>query len=185
MGIYFLIVVILIGIDQITKICAAVFLKGRAGIAWIPGVFELHYLENQSAAFGIDPVSLLHRAFEFSYFNENPEAFLTCKMIFFAILTVLVIGILIWIFYRIPNEKRFLGANVLLVLFVAGAIGNLIDRIWHHYVIDFFYFRLIDFPIFNVADIYVTISAVFLVILGLFYYKDEDYEVIFPPKKKD
>ena len=51
------------------------------------------------------------------------------------------------------------------------------------YVIDFFYFRLIDFPIFNVADIYVTVAAFAMFGLGLFYYKDEDYDLIFPSKK--
>ena len=64
-------------------------------------------------------------------------------------------------------------------LFVAGAIGNLIDRMVNHYVIDFLYFSLIQFPIFNVADIYVTIAAVFFVIMGVFYYKEGDFARIF------
>jgi signal peptidase II len=51
-------------------------------------------------------------------------------------------------------------------------------------VVDFFYFCLIDFPIFNVADIYVTVSAFFIVVLGLFYYKEDDFEAVFPSKKK-
>ena len=48
---------------------------------------------------------------------------------------------------------------------------------------DFLYFELIYFPIFNVADIYVTVAAFAMVLLGLFYYKDEDYDLIFPSKK--
>ena len=51
-------------------------------------------------------------------------------------------------------------------------------------VIDFFYFSLIDFPIFNVADIYVTVAAFAMILLGMFYYKDEDYDLIFPSKKE-
>ena len=51
------------------------------------------------------------------------------------------------------------------------------------YVVDFFYFKLINFPIFNVADIYVTVAAFAFIILGIFYYKEEDFEMIF--KKKD
>ena len=66
----------------------------------------------------------------------------------------------------------------------AGGIGNFIDRIRLNYVIDFFYFSLIDFPIFNVADIYVTVAAFAMIFLGMFYYKDEDYDLIFPAKKK-
>ena len=62
---------------------------------------------------------------------------------------------------------------------VAGAFGNCIDRIRLNYVVDFFYFKLIDFPIFNMADIYVTVSAVALILLVFIYYKEEDLERIF------
>ena len=51
----------------------------------------------------------------------------------------------------------------------------MIDRLLHGYVIDFFYFRLIDFPIFNVADIYVCASVAVLLLVCLFYYKEEDF----------
>ena len=73
--------------------------------------------------------------------------------------------------------------NLIIISFAAGACGNLIDRFIHQYVVDFFDFTLIDFPIFNVADIYVTGAAIVLIIMVLFYYKDEDYEIIFPSKK--
>jgi len=58
-------------------------------------------------------------------------------------------------------------------------LGNFIDRVFRNYVVDFFYFKLIDFPVFNVADIYVTVAAFAMIILGLFYYKEEDYNKIF------
>ena len=67
---------------------------------------------------------------------------------------------------------------MLLSLIAAGAIGNMIDRIRFDYVVDFIYFVLINFPIFNVADIYVTVSTVILVILLLFVYKEEDLSFI-------
>ena len=70
-----------------------------------------------------------------------------------------------------------------MLFFTAGAIGNFIDRITQQYVVDFLYFKLIDFPIFNVADIYVTCAAFAMILLGFFYYKDEDVERIFPSKK--
>ena len=76
------------------------------------------------------------------------------------------------------------GGIVILIFLMAGAVGNLIDRASQQYVVDFLYFKLINFPIFNVADIYVTCSAIALMILGIFYYKDEDIEMIFPSKKE-
>jgi signal peptidase II len=60
----------------------------------------------------------------------------------------------------------------------AGAIGNMIDRVLKHYVVDFIYFELINFPIFNVADCYVTISAALLIISIMFIYKEEDFKFI-------
>ena len=59
------------------------------------------------------------------------------------------------------------------------------SRIVNNYVVDFFYFSLINFPIFNVADIYVTVAAFMFIILGLFYYKEEDFSLIFPDKKHE
>lgn len=97
-------------------------------------------------------------------------------------ITIAVV-ILLCVWYRkIPVSKRFRLLNVVVILFIAGALGNLIDRIVNNYVVDFFYFSLINFPIFNVADIYVTVAAFMFIILGLFYYKEEDFSLIFPDK---
>lgn len=174
----------LVLLDQITKLIAQVALRGKEAFVLIPGVFELHYLENTSAAFGKDPVSLLNQIFHFSYFNSHPEALLTWKMGFFALFTIAAVFVIAVIALRIPDKKRFLWLDLVLQLFIAGAIGNFIDRMGRHYVIDFFYFSLIDFPIFNVADIYVTIAAALLIFLVLFYYKEEDFEAVFPSKEK-
>lgn len=54
----------------------------------------------------------------------------------------------------------------------------MIDRMRLNYVVDFIYFSPIDFPIFNVADIYVTVSMILLLILVLFYYKEEDFNFL-------
>lgn len=183
MGLSVLTIIMLVILDQLTKFQAVVKLRNGSPFVIIDGVFELRYLENQSAAFGFDIVSFFQKIFKIKYFTENPEAFLTAKMVIFAIVTIAVV-ILLMIFYSlIPQTKRFLGINLILIFFVAGAIGNLIDRIVNNYVVDFFYFKLINFPIFNVADIYVTVAAFAFIILGIFYYKEEDFEMIF--KKKD
>jgi signal peptidase II len=173
---------ILVVADQITKALAVLCLKDQPAFSLIDGVFELRYLENQSAAFGVDPVSILHKIFQFSYFNDNPAAFLRCKMLFFIILTALIMVALAIIYRRIPWNRRFLPLNLVIVGIFAGAIGNLIDRIWHSYVVDFFYFRMINFPVFNVADIYVTVSMLGLIVLLMFYYQEEDFAILFPSR---
>ena len=156
--------VLLIFIDQLAKNLAVAHLKGQEPIVLWKGVFELRYLENRGAAFGI----------------------LQDQRMFFLILTSLVLILIIYVYLKkLPNEHRFLWLNIIAVLFFAGAIGNFIDRFMQDYVVDFFYFCLIDFPIFNVADIYVTVAAFLLILLGFFYYKEEDFERIFPSKKKE
>lgn len=177
-------VTVLVLIDQITKSLAVAFLKGKPAIPIIKDVFELEYLENTSAAFGMDPISFLHKIFQFDIFNNNPQLYLDVRMGFFYFLTFVIIVVLGLLYMRIPNEKRFRYLDWIVLFMIAGAIGNFIDRVVQQYVVDFFYFKLIDFPIFNVADIYVTCATVALLILGLIFYKDEDIERIFPSKKK-
>lgn len=176
-------VAILVAIDQITKSLAVAFLKNKPAIPIIKDVFELEYLENTSAAFGMDPISLLHKIFQFEVFNQNPEIYLNVRMGFFYLLTIVMIWLLGLFYLRIPKEKRFRYMDWIVLFMIAGAIGNFIDRAVQQYVVDFLYFKLINFPIFNVADIYVTCAAIALLILGLIYYKDEDIERIFPSKK--
>jgi signal peptidase II len=179
-----LIVLVLLALDQVTKYLSVICLKDKHPIPIIKDVFELQYLENRSAAFGVDPISILHNIFHFQAFENDPQLFLTVKMIFFVILTIAIVGIFVVLYTKIPSKKKFMFMDIVLILFVAGAIGNFIDRVKNQYVVDFLYFKLINFPIFNVADIYVTVAAFAMVFLVLFYYKDEDFEEIFPPKKK-
>lgn len=174
---------LLIVLDQITKHIAVLFLKDQPAIPIIKDIFELKYLENTSAAFGLDPISILHKLFEFNVFTNNPVLYLNARMGFFYVITLCVTVFLIFIYTKIPNSKRYIYMDAVLIFFIAGAIGNLIDRISNKYVIDFLYFKLINFPIFNVADIYVTCAAFAMILLGLFYYKDEDIDLIFPSKK--
>ena len=171
-------------LDQATKWLAATRLK-NSPVELIHGVFELRYLENDSAAFSLDPISILHRIFHFKYFDANPQGFLAFKMIFFVLFTVIVALVLIHFYHRIPWKKRFWPVNLIVLLLLAGAFGNLIDRVVHRYVIDFLYFSLIEFPVFNVADIYVTVAAFLLVFVMFFVYKDEDLDVLFPKWRKE
>ncbi len=157
-----LLVCLLVFADQITKTFAVRSLSSGPYVL-IPGVFEFRYLENRGMAF-----SLLQN-----------------KMAFFYIGTVLFFAAAVFFWFRLPSGKKMRPLRILIIFLVAGGIGNFIDRVRFQYVRDFLYFSLIDFPIFNVADMYVTAAAVILVILILFYYKDEDFNGIFPEKKKE
>lgn len=75
---------------------------------------------------------------------------------------------------KTPEHKKYTWGHVSLILIAAGGMGNMIDRIRLDYVVDFIYFSLINFPIFNVADIFVTIGTILLIILLLFVYKEDD-----------
>ncbi len=154
----------LIGLDQLTKQLAVTYLKNQPNIILWEGVFELEYLENRGAAFGI----------------------LQGQKIFFVIFTVIAMTAITWFYLKkIPADKKYRYLDIICILLFAGGIGNFIDRVRLNYVVDFFYFSLIDFPIFNVADIYVTVAAFAMILLGMFYYKDEDYDILFPPTKKN
>ena len=92
-----------------------------------------------------------------------------------------------FVYFRIPDEKKFGILRIDIIVLTAGAIGNLVDRIKTGEVVDFLSFKFGNyyFPTFNVADIYVTVSAVTLFIVIVFYYSDSDFEKIFPPKNPD
>lgn len=157
----FIIAVAGVFLDQLTKYFAVSHLKDQEPFVIWKGVFQLEYLENRGAAFGM---------------LQNQ------KIYFYA--SVIIISIaLIWFFLRVPMDKRFLPLRICGIAIAAGAYGNFIDRVRLGYVVDFFYFKLINFPIFNVADIYVTLATFALVFLLLFYYKEEDLDRIFHSRK--
>ena len=152
---------LLIGLDQWTKYLAVLHLKGQSPIVLWDGVFELHYLENRGAAFGI--------------LQGQKGIFLIC--------TAAILVLIAYFYNRLPAGRRFFLMRLVGVLLIAGAIGNLIDRMRYSYVVDFLYFKLIDFPVFNVADCYVTVGAVLLAVLVLFVYKEDDLSFLSLRKK--
>lgn len=154
--------VLLVMLDQVTKWAASVYLKGKGPFPLIKGIFELYYLENRGSAFGL----------------------LQGKRFFFIMMAGIVLLIVPYIYCRIPIIPRFRFLRLLAVLFLSGAVGNAIDRVIRGYVVDFFYFSLIDFPVFNVADIYVTVSAFLLFFLIFFFYKEEDLDQIHLTRKR-
>jgi signal peptidase II len=140
----------LVTIDQVSKYLSVQFLRSDGPIDLIPGVFQLSYVENQGASFGL---------------------FQGGRWIFVA-LTLVVIGVIISYFAKLPRDKRFNSLRLALIFISAGAVGNLIDRILNGYVVDMFYFVPIDFPVFNVADSCVVCGTILMLFLFLFKQKD-------------
>lgn len=159
--IFILSTICLLMLDQFTKYLALTYLKNGNSMILIPGVFQLHYLENRGAAFGM----------------------MQGMKTWFVIGTILLLGIIIVLYLRSSMEKKYRWTRLVMILLASGAIGNLIDRLRLDYVVDFLYFELINFPVFNVADIYVSCGTVLLILLGLFYYKEEDFEKFFSFRK--
>ena len=160
--IYFFICALMVALDQVSKYLAVIHLKGKENAVWIKNVFELQYVENDGAAF--------------SSFSG--------KQGFLLAVTIVVLLLVIFEFVRIPDGKRYTALRINFIMIVAGALGNMIDRVRQGYVVDFFYFVPINFPRFNVADIYVTLAMPLLVILLFFVYKDHETEFLFKFNKK-
>jgi signal peptidase II len=76
--------------------------------------------------------------------------------------------------FRMPANKKYVPLHLIAMFLASGAVGNMIDRFTRGYVVDFLYFKLINFPVFNVADCYVTVSMLAFLLLFLLYYKEED-----------
>ncbi len=119
--------------DAVTKELAFAHLKGAKAISVIPGFFNLAYVENRGCAWGM----------------------LQNQVWLLAVIGVVALGLLIW-------QRREIFPNKLTeCLLYAGILGNLIDRVYRGYVIDFldFYMGTAHFPCFNLADTYITIAA--------------------------
>jgi len=143
----YLICFLILLIDQITKYYAVSQLQGQVPIVLINNFLQFNYVENYGAAFGI----------------------LQNKKLFFVIVTLVVlIGIVI---YLKTNTKLHKLMRVSLVMIMAGALGNIIDRIRLGFVVDFIDVRfgnLYDYPVFNIADSAIVIATIFIAYLVLF-----------------
>lgn len=152
----------LLFIDQWTKWLACLWLKPTGEYKILGDLFVLQYLENRGAAFGI----------------------LQNKRIFLLLLTLVILFLLIFLYIKIPGEKKYTPLRIADVLLAAGAVGNMIDRFIRSFVVDFLYVKVIRFPVFNVADCYVVIAAITALLLVSFYYSEEDLAFFRMKKKK-
>lgn len=143
-------------VDQFTKMLAISNLKNQDAIVLIDGVLELSYLQNYGMAFGM----------------------LEGKITFLVLFCLLFLILAMYFFVKIPKTLFYTPILLTEMILVAGAIGNLIDRIFRGYVVDFIYFKIINFPLFNIADICVVGSCILLIFLVLFKYEDKDFDFI-------
>lgn len=154
--------IVSIGFDQWTKALAVAKLKGNQPFVLIDGIFEFYYSENRGAAFGM----------------------LQGKQFLFFIIAAFVLLAAVFVLVRMPANRRFLPLTACLFLLASGAVGNMIDRISQGYVVDFLYFKLIDFPIFNVADCYVVTATFLLMVLIFFVYSEEELSFLSLKKQR-
>ncbi len=129
-----------VGLDQLTKALAVVYLQGEPSYPLWQDVLHFTFVKNPGAAFGM--------------LSEN-------RWIFMVLSTVAIIGILFYLFWFRPKEKLLV---ISLAMIAGGGIGNMIDRVLFGYVVDFIDFTLIDFAVFNVADSFVTVGAGILIL---------------------
>ncbi|MBQ6293881.1 MAG: signal peptidase II [Lachnospiraceae bacterium] len=146
----------MIAVDQVSKYLAVKNLKGAAPQEFIPGILGFSYVENRGMSFGL----------------------LQGQRWLFIVITVLVCLFLILVYFRIPEKKRFNALSVCVLFIFSGAIGNFIDRLRQGYVVDFLELRFMSFPVFNIADCYITWTTVVLICLLLFYYKENELKEI-------
>ncbi|MBO4781440.1 MAG: signal peptidase II [Lachnospiraceae bacterium] len=147
------IIALLIFFDQITKYWARRDLADE-GFNIIKGFFGLKLVSNKGAAWGI--------------FQGRIDIL--------SIISIVVLIFLVLLFIKIPEDKKYHILRVLLLCVMAGALGNLLDRFYQGFVTDFLYFELIDFPVFNVADCYITFAMFLFAFLLIFKYKDSELE---------
>ncbi len=144
-----LLAVWLIFMDQITKYYAIHILKGQGEISLLGEALCFRYLENTGAAF--------------SLFNDT-KAFMTIV----SIMTFLVLGFFIYAYVKLLKMDKFKAERIAIIFLFGGAAGNLIDRVMHQFVVDFIYVKIIDFPTFNVADIYITCAVIYIIFRVLY-----------------
>lgn len=148
---WFLMAVLIVGADQLLKFVVSSQMLKHESLTLIPDILNITYVENKGAAFSI--------------LSDYTWVLSILSVVF-------CIAIFLYILIKKPKNKLLM---VSLIMIFAGALGNAIDRVFLGYVVDFIEVRFIDFPIFNLADISITVGAGILMV----------YEIFFDREKKD
>ena len=147
---YYFFMLVFVLTDQISKTLIAMHFHIYESKVVIPGFFNLTHIRNKGAIFG--------------FFSQH-NSFIVFALLTLASLSAL--GLVVYYYIHTPSSQRFL--KIALSLILAGAVGNLIDRIFRGSVIDFLDFHVKDWhwPVYNVADSCITIGALLLIIIFL------------------
>jgi signal peptidase II len=132
---YFSGFVLLTAADQTAKLLAVKYLPQAGSLPVIGDFLHLSYIENKGAAFSI----------------------LQNQRIFFIVIAFILLAVCFYLL--LTNRLKTPLGNISLMLIAAGGLGNLIDRLFKGYVVDFIYFKSINFAIFNLADSFVVVGA--------------------------
>lgn len=160
--IFLLMMILAVTFDQITKYLVLQNLKGKEAFSIIDGVLELQFFSNTGIAWSM----------------------LEGQILFILFTGIILLAVVLFCVIKLPDHKKFHIIYILTGILTGGAIGNMIDRIRLGYVVDFIYFSIINFPIFNVADMCIVISIIIIGILFLFVYKEEDLSFLNFKQKK-
>lgn len=139
-----LIAVLIAAADQVVKYFVSVYLAPAGTVEVIPGLFSLTYVENRGAAFGM----------------------MANMRWIFIVFTVIVIGVFVYILFKKKIKSKLFMASA--ALLIGGGIGNLIDRIFTGYVVDYLSLSFFS-PVCNLADYCITAGTVILIVYLIFF----------------
>lgn len=160
MIIYYILAILLLALDQWSKLAIVNNFALHEVKEVLPGILSLFYIRNEGAAWGI---------FE-------------GRMFFFFVITVVVVGAMVYNAHKQGFDKKIVGISYAFLL--SGALGNFIDRMRLGYVVDMFRLDFIDFPIFNVADVCLTIGVILMAVYILFFEEEEEQQTASKSKLK-
>ncbi len=144
--------ILVILVDQYTKNLAIERLQGKEAFPLIKGVLEFQFFSNTGMAWSL----------------------LEGQSFFILFIGVIFLAVMLFCILKLPEGKKFHILYIFGGILTGGAVGNMIDRLRLGYVVDFIYFSLINFPIFNVADMCIVVSIIVLGFLFLFVHMEED-----------
>ena len=147
MILWIMIIIASVLIDQISKLIVVLTLPLYDSVVLIDGFFSFTHIQNRGAAWGM--------------FSEHRWVFLVATTIAIIVLPIIL--------YRFRKLHVLFGTSMSLI--IGGAIGNMIDRIFLGYVVDFLEFTFIDFPVFNIADVCIVVGTALMVVYILFFDK--------------
>ncbi len=151
---------VLVIIDQVIKYLVTSKMKLGEYHKVIGDILGLEYIRNTGSAWGI--------------LSDHP--------ILLAIFSIFVLLLIVFAYKNLCCSDRYKPVRIMLITILGGAVGNMIDRFRLKYVVDYIYFKLIDFPVFNFADICVTLTVFLLLFLFIFKYSNNDFDVLIGEK---